>query len=46
MRKIFISALAVAPILTAATAANAGYWWHGVYYIWCGYNSYGQWVCY
>jgi hypothetical protein len=46
MRKLIISAVATASILTVATAANAGYWFAGVYYPYCFVNWYGYWVCY
>ena len=53
MRKLIIAALAAASLLTAVSAANAGYFvpiWNGYYYVQtyvptCGYDMYGFWVC-
>jgi hypothetical protein len=45
MRKILFSALAAASILTTATAANAGYWWNGIYYPTCYWTAWGQYYC-
>jgi hypothetical protein len=48
MRKFIISAVAAASLLTAASAANAGYWTPGfygpVYVPTCVYSVYGP-VC-
>jgi hypothetical protein len=48
MRKVIISAVAIASILAAATTANAGYWVNGIYVPTCGYvgTIYGPvWTC-
>jgi hypothetical protein len=49
MRKLIIAAVAAASLLTAASAANAGYWIQTVYgpqyIVTCGYDSYGWYVC-
>jgi len=51
MRKLIIADFAAASLLTAVSAANAGYWAQTVYGpvyqpIWsCFFNVYGQYVC-
>jgi hypothetical protein len=50
MRKLIIATLAAASLLTAVSAANAGYYvptWNGwVYVPTCFYNVFGAYVCY
>jgi hypothetical protein len=45
MRKCIVAAVAAASFLAAASAANAGYWWNGIYYCTWFYNAYGVPVC-
>jgi hypothetical protein len=51
MRKLIAAAIAAASLLTAVSAANAGYWVQTVYGpmyqpTWsCLFNAYGQYVC-
>jgi hypothetical protein len=44
MRNFIIAALAATSLLAAASAANAGYWFGGVYFPTCVYTIYGP-VC-
>jgi hypothetical protein len=46
MRKFIVAAVAATSFLAAASAANAGYWWNGLYYPTCFWNAFGQYFCY
>jgi len=49
MRKLVIASIAAASLLSAVTAANAGYWIHNgfgpIYVPTCGYSYFGVYVC-
>jgi hypothetical protein len=46
MRKFIMTALVASSLLAVASAANAGYWWNGIYYPTCFWNAWGDYVCY